>query len=81
MLGGFIYNEAIRKTVGSYIFYQGDTNKQFKKFHEILPGVGAFVMKPTAEKSKSESFEFENFLIQIIEHRASCYTELYRLKY
>jgi len=75
------YNEAIRKTVGSYILYPGDENKKFQKFHEILPGVGAFVMKPNLSDSKPDSGELEIFLKQIIEHQASRYTELYRLRY
>lgn len=52
------YNDAIRRTAGSYILYPGsgaagpagspetrETNR-FRKFHEIIPGVGAFVVRP-----------------------------------
>ena len=31
------YKDAIRRTGGAYILYPGDTNKQMKGFHEIIP--------------------------------------------
>lgn len=42
------YNDAIRRTYGSYILYPGleDSKKVFKGFHEILPGLGAFAVRP-----------------------------------
>ncbi|MBQ7538643.1 MAG: hypothetical protein IJT42_06730, partial [Treponema sp.] len=44
------YNDAIRRTVGSYVLYPGSDNKDGKRFsvyEEILPGVGAFAIRPT----------------------------------
>ena len=43
------YNDAIRRTVGSYVLYPGTDNKDGKRFsvyEEILPGVGAFAILP-----------------------------------
>jgi predicted component of viral defense system (DUF524 family) len=40
------YKDAIRRTSGAYILYPGTTNKQFARFHEILPGLGAFAVSP-----------------------------------
>lgn len=53
------YNDAIRRTAGSYVLYPGEVcdecqngkkckkcNTPFRKFHEVMPGVGAFVVKP-----------------------------------
>ena len=44
------YNDAIRRTVGSYVLYPGSDGKDGKRFsvyEEILPGVGAFAIRPT----------------------------------
>ncbi|MRX07018.1 DUF2357 domain-containing protein [Pseudoduganella sp. FT25W] len=40
------YRDAIRRSYGAYILYPGSTGKSWTEFHEILPGVGAFVMRP-----------------------------------
>lgn len=42
------YNDAIRSTVGSYVLYPGNANDktQFCVYEEILPGVGAFALRP-----------------------------------
>ena len=44
------YNDAIRRTVGSYVLYPGTDGKDGKRFsvyEEILPGVGAFAIRPS----------------------------------
>ncbi len=42
------YNDAIRRTYGSYIIYPGDDSaaKLMPEYHEILPGLGAFALRP-----------------------------------
>jgi len=42
------YNDAIRRTYGSYIIYPGDDEdpKLMREYHEILPGLGAFALRP-----------------------------------
>lgn len=47
------YNDAVRQTAGSYVLYPGsDAETKMSKFHEILPGVGAFVLKPGNGQSR-----------------------------
>ena len=70
------YNEAIRKTIGSYILYPGNRSFQFKKYHEILPGVGAFSMLPGEEHN-----ELKVFLKEIFIHQSSKYSQNYRMQY
>ena len=44
------YNDAIRRTIGSYVLYPGTGNKEgklFSVYEEILPGVGAFAIRPS----------------------------------
>ncbi|KAF0102954.1 MAG: hypothetical protein FD187_1759 [bacterium] len=40
------YRDAIRRTQGAYVLYPGDVPQQWQGFHEILPGLGAFPIKP-----------------------------------
>jgi hypothetical protein len=40
------YRDAIRRTQGAYVLYPGDMAKQWQGYHEILPGLGAFPIKP-----------------------------------
>jgi hypothetical protein len=47
------YKDAIRRTAGAYILYPGvnDKPKRFEGFHEILPGLGAFAIRPSSADS------------------------------
>lgn len=40
------YRDAIRRTQGAYVLYPGDLSQCWQGFHEILPGLGAFPIKP-----------------------------------
>ncbi len=60
------YKDAIRRTSGAYVLYPGDTNKRLKGFHEILPGLGAFPIKPS--ESSNETIHLENFLKEVLGH-------------
>lgn len=40
------YNDAIRRTYGSYILYPGEGEDEIHRYREIIPGIGAFVLKP-----------------------------------
>lgn len=67
------YNDAIRRTIGSYVLYPGtDNNDEKNRFHvyeEILPGVGAFAIRPSSvdqkELNKGEE-AVKKFIIDII---------------
>src|SRR5262249_44838074 len=48
------YNEAIRRTVGSFVLYPGPTPKvsepnRFERYHELVPGIGAFALRPAKQ--------------------------------
>ena len=67
------YNDAVRQTAGSYVLYPGsDTATTMSKFHEILPGVGAFVLKPGNDDSRSE---LKDFLMNVFKHQADQFTQ------
>jgi len=60
------YKDAIRRTSGAYVLYPGDANKKLKGFHEILPGLGAFPIKPS--ENTNETIYLEIFLKDVLKH-------------
>lgn len=67
------YNDAVRQTAGSYVLYPGsDTETKLNKFHEIVPGVGAFVLKPGKEEYRDE---LKTFLLDVFRHQADQFTQ------
>lgn len=87
------YAEAIRRTVGSYVLYPGIDEachysaKSFRRYHEILPGVGAFVLRPVDSSGPSRSSNaagedvLAEFLADVLSCQQSRCTELYRIEY
>ena len=68
------YNDAIRRTVGSYVLYPGNENnfnrnEQSSVYDEILPGVGAFAIRPGNKNAGHE--EIKKFVRQIIDFKAN----------
>jgi predicted component of viral defense system (DUF524 family) len=60
------YKDAIRRTGGAYVLYPGDKIIKQKGFHEIIPGLGAFPVKPS--KTDSGLGELKRFILEIIDH-------------
>lgn len=60
------YKDAIRRTGGAYVLYPGDKSINQKGFHEIIPGLGAFPIKPS--KTESGVGELKAFILEIINH-------------
>jgi len=60
------YKDAIRRTGGAYILYPGDKSINQKGFHEIIPGLGAFPVKPS--KTDSGIGDLKAFILEIVEH-------------
>ncbi len=50
------YRDAIRRTQGSYVVYPGDVAQPWQRYHEILPGLGAFLLKPGMGESALTAF-------------------------
>lgn len=71
------YNDAIRRTVGSYVLYSGTDNKDEKRFsvyEEILPGVGAFAIRPSGvNKRELNAGEkvIQDFITEVIAFNAN----------
>lgn len=60
------YKDAIRRTGGAYILYPGDVNKHMKGFHEIIPGLGAFCIKPNSSEADMEPLK--RFIMDVVHH-------------
>jgi predicted component of viral defense system (DUF524 family) len=62
------YKDAIRRSGGAYILYPGnaDPETKYQGFHEIIPGVGAFALRPNNEKNSSANIS--KFIDQVIEN-------------
>lgn len=52
------YRDAIRRTQGAYVVYPGQTgaDKRLESFHEVLPGLGAFALRPGMGTAVLETF-------------------------
>ncbi len=78
------YNDAIRRTVGSYVLYPGnennsERNEQAHVYDEILPGVGAFAIRPGNENAGHN--EIKNFIRKVIDFKARNASRQYRRNY
>ena len=61
------YKDAIRRTAGAYVLYPG-TEAQYTRtsFHELIPGLGAFSIRPSKINNGSE--ELKKFLEEVVRH-------------
>lgn len=73
------YKDAIRRTGGAYILYPGDKSLNRKGFHEIIPGLGAFPVKPSKESNGIG--ELKSFILEIIEHFVNRASQREKLAY
>lgn len=60
------YKDAIRRTAGAYILYPGSKEYRKSGFHEIIPGLGAFPLRPS--KINDGSKELIQFLHEVLNH-------------
>jgi hypothetical protein len=59
------YKDAIRRTGGAYVLYPGEGNNDpFRGFHELIPGLGAFVIKPNKDDKDKE--HLKSFIKKVI---------------
>jgi len=59
------YKDAIRRTGGAYVLYPGEgKEKPFRGFHELIPGLGAFVVKPNKDDKDKE--HLKTFIKKVI---------------
>ena len=60
------YRDAIRRTGGAYILYPGDVTFNKFGFHEIIPGLGAFPLRPS--KTDTGENELKKLHLDVLRH-------------
>ena len=60
------YKDAIRRTSGAYVLYPGIENKSLKGYHEIVPGLGAFSIRPG--HWEEDSIALKQFISEVKAH-------------
>ncbi len=78
------YRDAIRRTAGAYVIYPGDPNKpdkNFEKFHELIPGLGAFPVRPSVDGDALGIQNISKFIDKVLEHLSNRTTARERLSY
>jgi len=61
------YKDAIRRTSGAYVLYPGEgEDKPFRGFHELIPGLGAFVIKPN--KDDRDKVNLKKFIEKVVQN-------------
>jgi hypothetical protein len=81
------YLDAIKRSAGSYVLYPGQvpdaSASRFERYHEILPGIGAFALRPTAAGTTSSDSEsvLHEFIGDVIRYVTTRGTGLERADY
>lgn len=75
------YNDAIRRTVGSYVLYPGNGNvkAEFNKYHELLPGLGAFAVSPSSTDISTKLLA--GFILEVLQCQRDRFSQLARIGY
>src|SRR5699024_10484719 len=60
------YKDAIRRTGDDYVLYPADISIERKGFHEIIPGLGAFPVRPS--KTEDGITELKSFILEVVNH-------------
>lgn len=73
------YKDAIRRSGGAYILYPGSSTGKniFQGYHEIIPGVGAFALRPENESIASNNIN--SFISDIIENLSDVISQRERI--
>lgn len=73
------YKDAIRRTSGAYVLYPGEKNKELRGFHEIVPGLGAFSIRPG--HWQEDSIYLKQFLAEVKAHLLDRTSDREKLSY
>lgn len=73
------YKDAIRRTSGAYVLYPGNENREMRGFHEIVPGLGAFSIRPG--HWREDSVYLKQFLAEVKAHLMDRTSDREKLSY
>jgi hypothetical protein len=75
------YRDAIRRTAGAYVIHPGSREEKLRQYHEILPGIGAFVLFPAETGDAEGTSSLVQFIEDVLSHVASQITQHERWRY
>lgn len=81
------YNDAIRRTAGSYVLYPGeegskDSKERFPRYQEVAPGVGAFRLRPGPEEQRARcEVALAEFIGDVLQHHGNTFSRNFRINY
>ena len=75
------YRDAVRRTSGAYVLYPGDVERRFTEYSEVLPGLGAFPLRPTEERQDTGEEYLSAFLHEVADHLIATVTQHERYRY
>jgi uncharacterized protein len=79
------YRDAIRRSAGAFVLYPGgDSHVEqptFPEYEELLPGLGAFVLRPTSTGDVAGTDVLRGFLNEVLNHVAGRLTQHERGRY
>jgi predicted component of viral defense system (DUF524 family) len=76
------YKDAIQKSAGAYVVYPGnDGGKPFRQYHELLPGLGAFSLRPANAGDSVGSEALRQFIEDVLDHLSLQTTQYSRARY
>jgi hypothetical protein len=72
MLRMHAYRDAIRRSAGAYVLYPGSGGPDHtSEYREILPGIGAFPLRPASGDSTDGSAALTSFVRDVLHHAAN----------
>jgi predicted component of viral defense system (DUF524 family) len=75
------YRDAIRRSAGSYVIYPGTDRETYALYHEILPGLGAFALRPSDAGVVEGAGALQQFMSDVLDHIASQVTQHERWRF
>lgn len=75
------YRDAIRRTSGAYVIYPGDKDQVHRRYHEILPGLGAFALRPSGGGTPDGADAIRQFISDVLDHAATQVSQHERYRY
>jgi predicted component of viral defense system (DUF524 family) len=75
------YRDAIRRSAGAYVLYPGTSPEYCREYHELLPGLGAFALRPSDVGDADGLNAVKDFLNEVITHAASQLSQHERERY
>ena len=75
------YRDAIRQSAGAYVLFPGDSNETLNEYQELLPGLGAFRLRPAESGGSTGAHALSEFLEDVLRHVAAQTTQHERTRY